>query len=457
MFKDFFAPLLVLVSICFFSSTAVVYWFFSNSWLEQQRIFQLLLLLVVLSVFLVLGRARLDEKLCVPWMLVFMLGAVSSIFAQYPIYGFYEWSKAVGLFFLVLTGGTFFSEKRWLVAVLFVASILCFLLAYQFILFYLMAFVSGELDLNPYVLYPGFDNPRFYSQVVIILLPLLVCLAALCAEKGRRSVACFIFFVCIVQWSLLIALAGRGSWLAVALANLIVLLFFNRFRKFLLLNLYAVIGGFLLYLLMFFLIPWSLGLTHDFPSGLRGGLSARDVLWSKALEMTFANPWLGVGPMHFSAEWNHIAAHPHQMVLQWAAEWGIPAASIAITLIAAGMWRGFQHIRTSSRAHEFDVAVWVSLCSALVLAQVDGVFVMPFTEGWLAVVAGVALSRWSKSQAPFGAHIVMLKVLALPALLVIVFLLIVDVPHIYEKQVRFWEIEKIGSPPRFWDQGWIPM
>ncbi len=412
---------------------------------------------VSLTIFFVFGQVRLDERTCFLWIIIFVLGLLSSFFSQYPEWALYEWSKSAGLFFLILIGGGVFYEKKWLVASLFVTAVLCFFLAYQFALFYLMAFVSGELDLNPYVLYPGFDNPRFYSQALIILLPLVLHVAVLCAEKGRSVISYTIFFVCVIQWSLLIALAGRGSWFAVVLASLVVFIFFKRFRKFFILHFCTVVGGFFLYLLLFLFVPWYLGLPNDFPTGLRSGLSARELLWSKALGMAFSNPLLGVGPMHFSAEWNHIAAHPHQMVLQWAAEWGIPATLIGVFLVILGMWRGFQYIRTSTSATELDVAIWMSLCSALVLAQVDGVFVMPFTEGWLAIVAGMALARWSNSQPLYGAHVFILKMIAIPAALVVCYLLFVEAPQVYQKQIRFFEVEKIGSPPRFWDQGWIPM
>ncbi len=457
MFGYRYLFLFFFMVLCFFSSSAVVYWFFAGSWLEQQRVFELLMILCALFSFLCLGHVRVDSGVCKLWAGIFLIGAISSVFSRYPVWAGYEWSKSVGLFFLVLIGGRVFAEEKFRIAVLAIIVLLSLFLAYQFFLFYVMAFMSGVLDLNPYLLYPGFDNPRFYSQVLIVLLPLVIYVAALLAEKGRPLVASIVFLVCVIQWGLLIALAGRGSWLAVALASVVGFLLFSPFYRFFLLHLFTVIGGFFLYLFLFWLVPWYLELSQDFPTALRSGLSARELIWSKALEMAFANPFLGVGPMHFSAEWNHIAAHPHQMVLQWAAEWGIPATIIGVFLISLGMWRGFQYIRTSTSATELDVAIWMSLCSALVLAQVDGVFVMPFTEGWLAIVAGMALARWSNSQPLSGAHVVALKMIAIPASLVVCYLLFVEAPQVYQKQIRFFEVEKIGSPPRFWDQGWIPM
>ena len=36
-------------------------------------------------------------------------------------------------------------------------------------------------------------------------------------------------------------------------------------------------------------------------------------------------------------------------------------------------------------------------------------------------------------------------------------IIIYDVPYLYSSQMGFWNYHHIGSPPRFWDQGWIPM
>jgi len=43
------------------------------------------------------------------------------------------------------------------------------------------------------------------------------------------------------------------------------------------------------------------------------------------------------------------------------------------------------------------------------------------------------------------------------AMAIIASILIMDVPLLHETSIRFYKEHNIGSPPRFWDQGWIPM
>lgn len=48
-------------------------------------------------------------------------------------------------------------------------------------------------------------------------------------------------------------------------------------------------------------------------------------------------------------------------------------------------------------------------------------------------------------------------VLLLLAITIIGRILILDVPVLHETSMKFYKEHGIGSPPRFWDQGWIPM
>src|SRR5690606_7846536 len=122
-------------------------------------------------------------------------------------------------------------------------------------------------------------------------------------------------------------------------------------------------------------------------------LSGREKIWLWAWEMAIANPWLGVGPLHYAAVVNPIAAHPHQVVLQWLAEWGFIATFLAIVITVMGLIYSARYLR-QDRAENLDAALWVSIVGALILAQVDGVFVMPYTETWLALLLGLAVARW---------------------------------------------------------------
>ncbi|WP_254873387.1 glycolate oxidase subunit GlcF, partial [Pseudomonas aeruginosa] len=90
------------------------------------------------------------------------------------------------------------------------------------------------------------------------------------------------------------------------------------------------------------------------------------------------------------------------MLLQWFAEWGGVAGLLVVGLMILGLLRGARYLR--EQGDSMDAGLWLALVSVLVLAQVDGVFVMPFTQTVLALLVGIAMARWSKPVAPSPAQ-----------------------------------------------------
>lgn len=456
------AQLVLLFSVLVFASTSVSYWLFGYSWLEQQRITQLLL---AATGALVLGAQTLQcngSRIAPPLSLLvaLLIGLISALLAQYPDWALKEWAKYTALVALLLCLGTLLKEEskqKILIGVLVMVSLI---LTTQFFAFYLASFFTGTRSVSPYLMYPGFDNPRFYGQFQTVLIPVLHGL--LFHKQWREKVfnRWLIIVVLIMQWSIVWALAGRGVTLGLLAAFLSLFLVTGfKYNRILLQAAFFVLVGYLLYFLLFFLIPEWAGLATEIPSGLRFGLSRRDILWLGSWEMIRTNPLLGVGPLHFSAVWNHVGAHPHQAILQFFAEWGVPATLMLLWVVARSMWRGMVVIRTHASA--LDVGIWLALLASLILAQVDGVFVMPYTEGWLALIGGLALARWrSVKPSPIVENVwpsYVLGALIMLAVFVIGKILFIDVPVLHETYKIFYEQQSIGSPPRFWDQGWIPM
>lgn len=100
--------------------------------------------------------------------------------------------------------------------------------------------------------------------------------------------------------------------------------------------------------------------------------------------------------------------------------------------------------------------LWVSIVAALLLAQVDGVFAMPYSEGWLAILVGMALGRWAEPVAAGGYQPSLFRLFAVLTAGVIGWVLLFDVPSLQQAMQNFYESNQIGSPPRLWSQGWIP-
>lgn len=207
--------------------------------------------------------------------------------------------------------------------------------------------------------------------------------------------------------------------------------------------------------------------NHPF-NRLTADLSCREVIWRLAARMIYERPLLGFGPMHFADQvtWFEcgMAAHPHQAWLQWASEWGVPSALLVSWLAVKGCIHVFRDVLLSngncSRLNVLKVCLFASVLGALTQSMVDGVFVMPNTEIWLAVFSGWLLgisfqpSCESERRAlhPLGL-VWRWSFLAAGCLLVLV--VVRDVPRLSDRVDDF--AEAIGGPlmPRFWMQGVI--
>jgi len=463
------APLLGLMLI----APVLNIWHLGFNWHDQQRLYQVVILVTVSVVCLFTRPLALPKNAYTFLVMIFMLGAVSTLLAEYPLWAAKEWARYIGLLLLVLFVAHAVQEQQVTRALLYVLATISFFNAFQFLVAYAAAFLTGLYVFDVDLLFRGFSNPRFLNQFQMLLMPMLAYLSFTHWKNiGRyqRPLAVLFLSILIVHWCVAFTLGGRGLWLGLAVSHLAMLLFFPRFWRLLAIQVAAGIIGFILFYSLFVFIPNLLELDPTLRDSLRVGLSLRDIIWQQAWDLFLQNPVLGVGPMHFSAYPTAFAAHPHQVVLQWLAEWGLIATLLATSIASWGMWHGLQYLRAKSaisnsakavaqaNAQPLDAALWISIAGALVLAQVDGVFVMPYTETWLAILIGIALGRWSTHPQPmsFTQHLTV-RLLALPVILVFGYVLLYEAPSLADDIQNHIETYHTGYAPRFWSQGWIPM
>ncbi|HBO4346178.1 TPA: O-antigen ligase family protein [Pseudomonas aeruginosa] len=422
--------LLLLISILLLSP--VVYCGVSKNWHDQQRILQLVVLSGSSLLLLFSSRLSFARRMVQVTLLVILgLGSVSAFLSANPSWAFKEWSVFAGL---MLFSFNISASPEWVRRIaLWGVVVLGGFFCYQFLLSYLAAFVSGLRE----------------------LMPLMAALGLYLRETGRFRLSWLVMLLLAIQWCISFALAGRGLWLGFAVAHLALCWIGPVGRRFLIVQLSAAFVGLALYFLLMVALPTWLGIDMTLMSGMRSGLSLRDVLWRDAWGMFVAHPLLGVGPMHFSAVPNSVGAHPHQMLLQWFAEWGGVAGLLVVGLMTLGLLRGARYLR--EQGDPMDAGLWLALVSVLVLAQVDGVFVMPFTQTVLALLVGIAMARWSKPVAPSPAQRWLCRGLAVVVIVVLGRVLLLEVPGLTAAEERYLEIHGGGEAPRFWIQGWIPM
>ena len=195
---------------------------------------------------------------------------------------------------------------------------------------------------------------------------------------------------------------GRGTLIAVAVFALALpcLLRFQAKQIVRVLAL-ALLGAVLVYFACFVLPAVLLGLPQDHRGNATLRLigsddSGRIYLWKLALNDAMQNPWLGIGPMHYAHQPNLLAAHPHNSVLQVAAEWGMPmTVGILATLVALFVRTAGKVLTTEagSDARVLLAVSWSATLVGLVDSLVSGTLVMPVSQMWWTVALGCMLAQ----------------------------------------------------------------
>lgn len=388
---------------------------FQNGYHDTQRWLQLITLIVVgiLTLwriafgvqpppsFWVSGN-RLLVSIC-------LLGLVSAYRSARPEVAAFE----VGLFFfLILAMWVIASEasssfSKTLQAVLIWTVLGSLLYQFKAIITYGAALFSGVIS-GPGYLIPGFDTYRFFNHGQTITLPLLGLAACLAGDETRlrRAVS---WLALVGWWALLFVSAGRGTLVGVVAAAAIVGVAFGlRAWPWIRTMALGALGGLVVYVVMYVFIP----LLYGLPSlGFLEGVVERSVnnmgsrrgpLWSCAYDMLVAHPWFGGGPMHYAqicAPLN-IAAHPHNWVLQIAAEWGLLALACACAAVVLGLRSLLQcmpALESRDKRNQAILTCWLATAIAIMVdGMVSGLLVMPVSQLWLVVYLGLSVG-WLRS------------------------------------------------------------
>ena len=190
-------------------------------------------------------------------------------------------------------------------------------------------------------------------------------------------------------------------------------------------------------------------------------LNDRLQLWAQAWQVITSEPLLGMGPMNFAALGDSFAAHPHNWVLQLAAEWGIPALMIALWIL----WRLGQSVRTSLRVgggNDLDLlAPLIATLVGLVYGLVDGNLVMPVSQTMFAFSLGILLGNtWtSQTSEPSSRTAVFASIAGiLVAALCLLSYVAVTLPQQADSENAWRRVSKYQDfAPRFWEQGLLKL
>lgn len=447
--------------------------FFGNdNWHNQQRIAEGIFLILLLAIWLAMqvrsGRenqfvATLPRFAASGFCLFAAIGATSALLAQYPRWALLEWSLLLSL----LLGMLFVAHIRTAAGehfdriVLGIVAAACLIYFVGFSAAYAATLAGAPL--NAWELFHGFSNVRFFGQFQTMTLPLLALLIYYSKSNPQRTGA----FALLACWWMLAFVSGtRGTWLGMlAAAALIGLAGWRPGRAWLRWQAAAAVIGLALYALLFYAVPYwmgNAGLLIDRLPDITG-LSRREVIWGQAWEIIKQHPVFGIGPMHFAAHPNGVGAHPHNAILQLAAEWGIPAMLLLVGFALYGLIKFAAAIHRLSRSADrppmLQIALFAALIAAATQSLVDGVIVMPYTQTVLMLIAGWALGLHLAAMAPARqlrpAAVGTLAVAAALLLAILVYVALPQVAGLEAREAAYTRQHGSYFLPRFWRQGWI--
>lgn len=148
--------------------------------------------------------------------------------------------------------------------------------------------------------------------------------------------------------------------------------------------------------------------------------SSRFKIWANVLELIRQQPWLGVGYGRFNFAWTMTPFptrpvaffdHTHNLLLQWAVEFGVPLALLMTGLCAGAFWLLVRPWRADAEAGAGPQAAWrhhtVGACAVMVaIAGFHSLLEYPLWYGyflWPTLFAfGLGLS--ARTQAMAAAH-----------------------------------------------------
>jgi hypothetical protein len=199
--------------------------------------------------------------------------------------------------------------------------------------------------------------------------------------------------------------------------------------------------------------------------GLADSSSAgRSALWGFALELINSNPFKGIGPMHFAEiHYQQPVAHPHNIILQLLAEWGIIATLLLTGIAIYGLVKWINFSRHQINSTPESTILYTALTAAFIAgnshALMSGTWVMPLSQLSLIIITGWMYGLYiHKNPKP---------ITFIPKYVFITAILLTLIGFIYGlypelSHFKNWfeaSLSASGSPlllhPRFWSQGYI--
>jgi O-antigen ligase len=247
----------------------------------------------------------------------------------------------------------------------------------------------------------GFDHIRHYGHYVVISLIMSLSI-------NKRELLCysslFKISVLVIAWAALFWTGGRGPLLALFAVTAV--LVFNKYfsERHYLLKLFVIssVVGFLIS------IPISepgqgiqrvLSTISD-SQGIESFSSKRVSLWLSTLPDIYFNPLFGLGPEGFifgTGELVHPILHPHNSIIQFLVEWGVPGAIFFLWLLYQVFVPAFRKQKPGNENLYLFTALWAGSVT-LFYSLLTGNLYIPFSLFLFVVIVSMIITGVSSDN-----------------------------------------------------------
>lgn len=397
------------------------------------------------------------------WATVLTLGLASALTVANQVgFALLEWSWLLMLAMLATMMHQWPPENRRSLNKLILLTVFISSLAYLWWWWRLNAaiyFEPAESGVIRRINFPGFSNVRFFSDYQSFMLFLLPISLYHLTEKGwARNIGT----VLVSLYFTLALIAGSRSVIATQLVlhTTLWLTLRHHYRPILHDHLRFWSYGGLIFIFLTWILPRILfggaGDSLVASSLARADSSLRTELWALAWQYIQTHPWLGLGPMQYAAIPNPIAAHPHNLIMQFASEWGIPATLLLSWLVLRIIIDRFKRLIPNHDA-EMDYTALAMTCAGTALmiqSMVAGALNYPVTQV-MALMFFAYPSTYTNTEVSVK-KTSDLHFIALAAALMTVATL-TSLHSVQQRNQCFWMTHWPTQhyAPRFWQHGWI--
>jgi len=386
-------PFVTLLCVLYFLSTLLPFIpVISFDYHNHQRLLQVILLSLI-SIFFLIKLSVNKELLQAPIIrkliyLFIIMGIISSIFSEELNFSLFY---TIHFFFLFILSLAVFNEESRKRTLYFIVSIVTFHSILVLVCFLNVIYsIADQVKLNPIVIYQNFINIRFFNQVQVFIIPLLIFLLK---YKDIKRVICFFL---TLNFLLIFIGHARGALLTFAIVFLLAQFFDKHERKKYQTAFFCLLIGLLTYYTCNVLFS-SVELS------LKTSSSGRLLIWQQTIsEFTWKQFFIGNGPGVFqtSLEGKAPMSHPHSSVIEIINEWGFLAfiflsLAIYLTIKNAVTYLVVNNEDSSSKA------LLYSFISGLIYSLLSGVHVMPVSQTLLFIIWGLLLARTSNKALAF--------------------------------------------------------